>query len=368
MFAPHRQLLPLAAAALAALLVAAAPTRLNAQAKRIKSIEQKKAEFEITRGVWLQGGAGLGYMTYGGLETALAQATSLSFEPSGVTGALPADPFAANALGSRFGIQLGGIWRRRLVVQLVGEFMQHRVGTTFKGEARLSHIGLGAQLGYAIINRSGWLLYPYAGFTTGTSTLEVQNTFIDPINFGSRSIGRSRTGAFDAGLSTIELGVSTRHTLAVGGRRGRAVLVGADLGASIGVGGANWADGGGAAAEGVEAHRLTGGYLRITLGGALFESDKPMVRRRSAEVAPAEEKAPDVKDLFKDQAPSEPLDVKQDPKQDVKPDVKPAPAKRTREARPAKDSATKPKKTAKPKRSKRTKDANYDESEFDKKN
>ncbi len=354
--------------ALVALLLLT-PLALAGQAKKLKGVEQKKAEYEITRGAWLNVGAGIAYTGYGALESVLARPEALTFEPTGLTGGLPGQTFTMQGLGSSIGLQLGGIIRRRFIVQLAADWKLFGEATTFKGAARVGHAAIGGHVGYAVINRSGWLLYPYVGYLTGEAKLEIENRFTDPILFSDISIGRSRTGIYRATMGLVELGVSTRHAL----NRSQTVTLGADLGGFFAAGGQAWRDATGAVPANLEAPKLSGVYLRVTLGGALFETDKPLVRRRSAEPTPVDEPAPDLKGLFgDDQKPAEPvapaqLDVKEDKARPAPVKTDAPKAKTEKPKREKKEKAPKPKKQPKPKKAKDSKDANYDESEFDKK-
>jgi hypothetical protein len=348
-------------AVMAGLLVALAPGLVCGQARSLKSIEQKKAEYQIVRGWFVTAGAGITYAGFGGLESVLAKPEGLSYDGQAAPG-FPAQDFTLGKLGSSFSLKGGTILKRKFIIQLGGDWMQYTSSGTFKGEARVSYASFGGSFGYALFNRSGWLLFPFVGYNAGLAVLRVDNYYVDPISFGDITIQRSSSGIYRASLGTAEIGVSTRHSL----NKSQTVVLGADLGGYFSAGGEAWKDGKGAVPTDVEKPKLSGAYLRITLGGAWLTTDKPLARRQviDADEVPGDTAAPAIQDLFKNDKPAEPLDVKQDLKN-----------KPLEKAEPVKKEAVKKEKTKKPTRSKPTKakkektpsTKDYDESEFEKK-
>lgn len=208
---------------------------------------------------------GLGYMQLG-----------THIGPVGdVEGALtPASALGDRATSPGFGYTIGGGGRlllmRRLVIGGRGfGVLSGRVGGD-RGSASVTGGGGGLELGVAAVNRDSWLLIPYVGGGGGGLTLEVSNESGAPLTIADdESIPSGGSRTYDAGFAYMEFGLAT-HRLLFFGEGGFAL--GFDVGATISVAPSAWTTSG-RDIGGIDRARLSGGFLRLTLGGGGFWFD-----------------------------------------------------------------------------------------------
>ncbi len=186
---------------------------------------------------------------------------------------------APNALGDRstspeFGYTIGGGGRalilRRMVVggRGFGVFTP-RVGSD-RGFATMSAGGGGLELGVAAVNRDHWLLIPYVGGGAGGVSVEVANDADTAIVIADdEEIPVDGQRRYDAGFGYIEFGLAT-HRLLFFGSGGLAL--GLDFGGIFSVAPTPWSTGG-RDLDGIDRARLSGGFLRLTIGGGGFSFD-----------------------------------------------------------------------------------------------
>ncbi len=179
---------------------------------------------------------------------------------------------APNALGDRstspeFGYTIGGGGRalilRRMVVggRGFGVFTP-RVGSD-RGFATMSAGGGGLELGVAAVNRDHWLLIPYVGGGAGGVSVEVANDADTAIVIADdEEIPVDGQRRYDAGFGYIEFGLAT-HRLLFFGSGGLAL--GLDFGGIFSVAPTPWSTGG-RDLDGIDRARLSGGFLRLTIG------------------------------------------------------------------------------------------------------
>ena len=184
-----------------------------------------------------------------------------------------------NALGGRatspeFGYTIGGGGRALLLRRLViggrgfGVFTP-RVGGD-RGFARVTAGGGGFELGVAAVNRDAWLLIPYVGGGGGGVTVEVANESDAPLTVADdEEIPVRGQRSYDAGFGYIEFGLAT-HRLLFFGSGGFAL--GLDVGGIISVAPGPWSTGG-RDLDGIDRARVSGGFLRLTIGGGGFTFD-----------------------------------------------------------------------------------------------
>lgn len=184
-----------------------------------------------------------------------------------------------NALGDRatspeFGYTIGGGGRALLLRRLViggrgfGVFTP-RVGGD-RGFATVSAGGGGFELGVAAVNRNAWLLIPYVGGGAGGVTVEVSNDSESSLTIADdEEIPPSGQRTYDAGFGYIEFGLAT-HRLLFFGDGGFAL--GLDVGGVVSVAPTAWSTGA-RELDGIDRARLSGGFLRLTIGGGGFSFD-----------------------------------------------------------------------------------------------
>lgn len=183
------------------------------------------------------------------------------------------------ALGPRatspgFGYTIGGGGRalilRRLVIGGKGfGVFTSRVGGE-RGFATVTAGGGGFELGVAAVNRDSWLLIPYVGGGAGGMTLEVSNESQGSVVIADDDeIPPAGRRTYDAGFGYLELGLAA-HRLLFFGSGGFAL--GVEAGGMVSVAPSAW-NTGGSNLDGVDRARLSGGFLRISMGGGGFSFD-----------------------------------------------------------------------------------------------
>jgi len=184
-----------------------------------------------------------------------------------------------NALGDGavspgFGYTIGGGGRALLLGRLViggrgfGVFTP-RIGGE-RGFATITAGGGGFELGVAAVNRDAWLLIPYVGGGAGGVTMEVANTSTTTLTIADdEAIPKAGTRTYDAGFGYIEFGLAA-HRLLFFGSGGFAI--GMDVGGMVSVGPQKWSTGV-RNLDGIDRPKLSGAFLRLTLGGGGFSFD-----------------------------------------------------------------------------------------------
>ena len=180
----------------------------------------------------------------------------------------------ARATSPSFGYTIGGGGRALMLRRLViggrgfGVFTS-RVGGD-RGFASVTGGGGGLELGVAAVNRDAWLLIPYVGGGGGGVTVEVDNASDGPLTIADDEeipVGGQRS--YEAGFGYIEFGLAT-HRLLFFGDGGFAL--GLDVGGLVSVAPTPWSTGG-RDLEGIDRARLSGGFLRLSIGGGGFLFD-----------------------------------------------------------------------------------------------
>ena len=178
------------------------------------------------------------------------------------------------AISPSFGYTIGGGGRALLLRRLViggrgfGLFTP-RVGGD-RGVATITAGGGGFELGVAALNSNAWLLIPYVGGGAGGITIEVANESSGSLTIADdEAIPRGGTRTYDAGFGYLEFGLAA-HRLLFFGDGGFAV--GVDVGGIVSVGPQKW-NTAGRNLDGIDRPKLSGAFLRLTIGGGGFSFD-----------------------------------------------------------------------------------------------
>ncbi|MCX8112378.1 MAG: hypothetical protein N3E49_04165 [Bacteroidia bacterium] len=206
----------------------------------------------VNFGILLRGHSGVGYGSFGKLSEDLKASNALGKDFRLI-------PWATTA-----GANLDLILAKRLLLAGTLQLQHYDASETERGLARPYALHYGGQVGFALLNKNLWLLYPYAGYQVGTYELRYTNYFTEPIYFGrNQELRPLDKRTYSANLGLAEIGLGLRRW-----RRGDGLtlLWGADLGGVFALSEAKWKASEGPEPEGVAPARLTGGYLRFSLG------------------------------------------------------------------------------------------------------
>ena len=189
------------------------------------------------------------------VETALSAADSLG------PGARPGD----------FGVHLGGGGRAlldgRWIVGARAYALLPSPARTPTGRGLAVAFGGSFDVGYAVVNRGEWLVYPYFGVGGLGQALEVTNKSSRTVSFGDRTIRPGDEEYFRTGMATVEVGLGVQHVLF---SRGGGFIVGAEVGLTTSTWSARWRDDDGDRVAGVAASRFGAVMVRLTVGGGGF--------------------------------------------------------------------------------------------------
>lgn len=171
-----------------------------------------------------------------------------------------------------FGGMLGGGGRallgRRIMLGGKGYALLTPTQSGAHGTARVTGGGGGLDVGVALYNRDRWLVYPYLGAQGFGLDLDVTNNSTQSRAIGEVRIPAGESRTFRTGFPMIEVGAGVQRLLFRGDEHG-GFMVGLELGFVYGFAGDAWQiddmD-----VAGLGTPGLTGGYLRLTLGGGGF--------------------------------------------------------------------------------------------------
>ncbi len=236
--------------------------------KRIQELAKVEPDYALTKGVFGNLFSGFTYGFYNTLQKDLQGENLLGgddvvFSPSGQ--------------GTVLGGQLGGIVGGKVIVTLNAARQSFNEQTSVRGSARLSNVGFGFSVGYAVYNKNQVLIYPYLGYHFGQATLSISNYHTDTVFYGSAPILRGQRGDYKANSGYIEIGAGARYLMS----RHGGLMIGADAGIYLTAGGGAWQPiGPRETPTGVSASAFQGVYARITIGGGLFYAAEYIKRRK----------------------------------------------------------------------------------------
>jgi hypothetical protein len=212
---------------------------------------------------------GLGYGFFGGfaggynVEDELAQ-----------TGSLGSD-FALGTIGMQFGG--GGEALINGTVVIAGKGLGWAIPSESPQGARVlvSGGGGGFDLGWAVLNKDYNLLFPFMGLGGYAMDVEITNELArQNIQFGDGAVAPDQTKSFSASFFVFDFGLSYQRLLFFGSG---GFAVGAEAGLMVTISRGEWEDEDANTVGGLEDLGVSGGYLRVTLGGGgfLFEEEGP---------------------------------------------------------------------------------------------
>lgn len=143
-----------------------------------------------------------------------------------------------------------------------------------RGSATIHGGGGGFDLAYAVVSEPDWLAFPFVGVGACGLDLTIQNDALQPIAFGTNEDilpGQSRS--YRGGFYYLEMGFSAQRLLMWGGgeQGGQGgFALGGEVGLLVSSFNSRWGDEEDYAVNGVDAVRINGGFLRLTVGGGGF--------------------------------------------------------------------------------------------------
>lgn len=126
--------------------------------------------------------------------------------------------------------------------------------------------GGGLELGYAVVNRQRWLLYPYIGVGGYSLGMRVHNHTELDLQIGDADVAGGESVAFDSSYVMAEWGLGFQRLLFTEGATGGWQL-GAEVGFTLTTSSEAWITVGGGEVSGMNRPEIAGGFLRMTIGG-----------------------------------------------------------------------------------------------------
>ncbi len=239
--------------------------------------EPEDTTLRATFGIFGNVHAGMTYGTFGDLATEL-----------GTEDVFDNEEYKVRGLGTNIGGQLHLLLFKRLMISGGGNYYEYSSSLSQqpsaddsvsfnqerddynRGEAKVRGYTVGGNLGFAVLNKKQYLLWPYVGYTFGESELEVKNYSTDIMRLGEVEIDRAQTQTYTSSLGMIEGGVGFRYMMDPKG----GLMFGAELGGYYNIAGNNYETEDGVELTDFTESSLTGGYLRFTFGGGIFGNTK----------------------------------------------------------------------------------------------
>lgn len=221
--------------------------------------------------------AGMTYGTFGDLKTDLGDEDIFANEE-----------YTINGLGTNLGGQIHLLFAKRVLISGGGSYYEYSSSlseepsaddsTTFneerngynRGEAKVQGYTVGGNVGFAIMNKKQFLLWPYVGYSFGESELEVKNFSEDIMNIGDVQLDRAETQTYTSDIGILDFGMGFRYMKSKKG----GLMFGAELGGYYNIAGNDWETEDGVVLEGLSESSMAGGYLRITVGGGFIGNNE----------------------------------------------------------------------------------------------
>ncbi|MCS7073219.1 MAG: hypothetical protein NZ108_02005 [Bacteroidia bacterium] len=205
------------------------------------------------------------------------------------------DDFFLRSLGSQYGGNIYGLIAGKVIIGAGGLGFSYDVGENGNGQSALKSHLITGNVGYAFLNKTHHikktmdsegkyielvernqthqklftfhsLTFAYLGYGTGKSTLKLSNYSDQELQHGDQIIKRSNYQEFTNDLSLLEFGIGTRlYKNPKGG-----IMFGMELGGYLNLGNGVWKNSEGKEVSNVSAAKLSGAYLRFTIGGGIF--------------------------------------------------------------------------------------------------
>ncbi len=141
------------------------------------------------------------------------------------------------------------------------------------GTASIWGGGGGFKLGYAVINNENWLGFPYIGMGGCGIGMKITNESKQAIAFGDDQIAPGAEREYSGGYVYYEFGFGVQRLLMWGHESGQGgFTLGAELGFLVSSFNNRFESQSGLEVGGVDAVRVNGGFMNLTIGGGGFFS------------------------------------------------------------------------------------------------
>jgi len=170
--------------------------------------------------------------------------------------------FAWNLGGGGF-----GLFAKRLVLEgkLYGQIYEVTESETTRIKTTGGNVFV--DVGYAVINNKGWLLYPAVGFGISGHTMKIKNKTDGTLYFGDEKLYSDAQTDFRMGVPMVEVKVGLNKMLKDKGR----VAIGLDLGVHFNVAESEWKNiETGEMVTGADKTGFNAFFLNLTIGGGKF--------------------------------------------------------------------------------------------------
>jgi hypothetical protein len=211
---------------------------------------------------------GFGYFSTGPVITDLAVlqrdlqrpellGTSITLDGFGWSfggGGLNMAPFGLLIGGSGFGVQYSSINQAEADVRMTG-------GAGF------------FEIGYAVVRRNGWIIYPLLGFGGSSMQLEITNRTARTLPLANmHQLAPSHRGRYSIGGFAAEAAIGMKRFLFTDAARSGGIVIGLDIGAWFVPASDGWTYiGSGEGVHALTTDRSPNYFVRLTFGGGGFD-------------------------------------------------------------------------------------------------
>jgi hypothetical protein len=214
-----------------------------------------QAQYQFQKGGFGYGGVGFSYGKITNLEETLQDNDLICTYCN-------TPQFAWNIGGGGY-----GLFAKRFVLEgkLYGQI--YEITESESTEIKTTGGNAFLNLGYALVNKDGWLLYPAVGFGVSGHTMKIRNKTDESLNFGDARLYPDTQTDFMMGVPMVEVKIGLNKMLNKMGR----VAVGLDLGVHFNVAEGEWknAETGDVVGE-LDKTGVNAFFLNLTIGGGKF--------------------------------------------------------------------------------------------------
>ena len=207
-----------------------------------------------------RGGLGYGAIGYGYGQISNLEATLQDFDLTCTYCNTPQS--AINLGGGGF-----GLFNKRFILEgkLYGQFYENSESENTLIKTTAGYVFV--DLGFAVVNQDGWLVYPAVGFGLNAYTMKIKNKTDNSLYFGDNKLYPDTQTDFRAGFPMLEAKVGVNKLLKDMGR----ILIGLDVGVQFNVASGDWMNTEtNEIVNDIDQTGFTGVFVNLTIGGGKF--------------------------------------------------------------------------------------------------